>query len=319
MSSPDEQEPLMKVGIIGLGNMGEQIAAAVLRAGIETRVYDVRPEAVAKLVDQGATGAASVRELAEAVDAVGVVVLNEQQVGEVAEEVAAAERRPGTLVVHSTVTPFYVKGLQNRLAEAGVDVVDAPVAGGVARARTGDLTVMVGGDDAVVAGLSPVFQAIGRDIFHVGPAGAGTAVKLAVNFMTIAGYALEIEAMEMVRAYGLTEDALSTVLTTSSADSRAVRRWGFHDRLRRQAPPGTEPAHLVMRKDVTSFAAAGGQAGLVLPLAAVTARTLLDTIGRRDRYLDDLGDVPPVPRCAACTQELIPPFREAGVHPECAA
>ncbi|WP_067794653.1 NAD(P)-dependent oxidoreductase [Actinomadura formosensis] len=307
----------MKVGIIGLGNMGEQIAAAVIRAGIETHVYDIRPEAIAKLVAQGGHGAASVKELAEAVDVIGVVVLNEQQVSRVADDIAAAGR-PRTMVVHSTVTPSYVQELHTRLASCGVAVVDAPVAGGVARARTGDLTVMIGGDDAVVAGLGPVFEAIGRDIFHVGPAGAGTAVKLAVNFMTIAGYALEIEAMEMVRAYGLTEDALSTVLTTSSADSRAVRRWGFHDRLRRAAPPGTEPSHLVMRKDVASFATAGGQAGLILPLAAVAAQTLLGTIEKRDRYLDELGDVPPVPCCAACTQELIPPFREAGVHPECA-
>jgi len=178
--------------------------------------------------------------------------------------------------------------------------------------------VMVGGDDGVVARLTDVFDAIGRDIFHVGPAGAGSAVKLAVNFMTIGGYVLQMEAMEFVRAYGLTEDALSEVLTTSSADSRAVRTWGFQDRLRRTAAPGTTPSHQVMRKDILAFAAGGARAGLLLPVASVAAETLLSKVETRDRFLDSLGDIPAIPRCRSCTLELIPPFREAGVHPECA-
>lgn len=307
----------MKVGVIGLGNMGEQIATAIARAGFETHVYDLRPEAVAKLVESGAQAATSVSEVVQRVDVVDVVVLDEEQVAAVADEVAAAGS-PRTLVIHSTVTPRFVRELAKRLVAAQVSVVDATVAGGVTRARTGDLTVMVGGDDAVVAGLSGIFDAIGREVFHVGPAGAGSAVKLAVNFMTIAGYALQMEAMEFVRAYGLTEDALSAVLATSSADSRAVRTWGVQDRIRRTGAAGTTPAHLVMRKDVSSFATAGGQAGVVLPMATVAAETLLAKVARRDEYLDGLGDVQPIPRCAKCTLELIPPFRDAGVHPECA-
>ncbi|SCF67470.1 MULTISPECIES: NAD(P)-dependent oxidoreductase [unclassified Streptomyces] len=307
----------MKVGVIGLGNMGTQIAMAINRAGFDTYVYDIRPEAAAKLVEQGAHSVSSIKELAQQADVVGVVVLNEQQVSEVAVEVASAGLSR-TLVIHSTVTPMFVQALSERLAPHQVAVVDAAVAGGVARARTGDLTVMVGGDDDVVADLSGIFDAIGRDVFHAGRAGAGSAMKLAVNFMTIASFALQTEAMEFVRAYGITEDALSSVLTTSSADSRAVRTWGFHDRLRRTAAPGTAPAHEVMHKDISSFATAGGRAGLLLPLATVAAETLLGKVAERDRYLDSLGDVTPIPRCTVCSLELIPPFREAGVHPECA-
>ena len=231
-----------------------------------------------------------------------MVVLDEQQVSEVAEAVASVGL-PRTLVIHSTVTPMFVQALAERLAPHHVAVVDAAVAGGVARART-DLTVMVGGDDETVAGLSGVFEAIGRDVFHVGRAGAGSAVKLAVNFMTIGGYALQMEAMEFVRAHGLSEDAFSSVLTTSSADSRAVRTWGFHDRIRRSAAPGTTPSHQVMRKDVTSFAAAGGRAGLLLPLATVAAEALIGKVAERDSYLESLGDVAPVPRCTVCGLEL---------------
>jgi 3-hydroxyisobutyrate dehydrogenase-like beta-hydroxyacid dehydrogenase len=313
-----EKECAMNVGIVGLGNMGEQIAAALIRAGLETYVYDIRPESVQKLVQIGARAANSVKELAEQVEVVGVVVLNEEQVSSVADEVASVGL-PRTLVIHSTVTPLYVQELAERLGAQQVDVVDAAVAGGVARARTGDLTVMVGGTDDAVAGVSDLFDAIGRDIFHVGPAGAGSAVKLAVNFMTIGGYALQMEAMEFVRGHGLTEDALSAVLTTSSADSRAVRTWGFQDRLRRTAAPGTAPSHMVMRKDIASFATAGARLGLLMPLATVAAETLLPKVDARDRYLDEMGDMPPVPRCVVCTLELIPPFRDAGVHPECKA
>lgn len=306
----------MKVGIVGLGNMGKLIASAVVRAGFEAYVYDLRAEAVAELVEQGARGTSSVKELAEAADVIGVVVLNEAQTQGVADEVAALGL-PRQLVVHSTVTPAFVQALASSLAPAGVAVVDAPVAGGLARARTGDLTVMVGGSDQDVAELGPFLAAFGREVFHVGPAGAGSAAKLSVNFMTIAGYALQIEAMNFARAYGLTEEALSSVLTTSNADSRAVRTWGVQDRLRASVPAGTTPAQLVMKKDLTSFSTAAGQAGLVSPLAAVAAETLLGHVEQRDAYLDSISGGPEIPRCSACTQELIPPFRAAGVHPEC--
>jgi 3-hydroxyisobutyrate dehydrogenase-like beta-hydroxyacid dehydrogenase len=307
----------MKVGVVGLGNMGEQIAAAIIRAGFETYVYDIRPEAVQKLVELGGRGTGSVKDLADEADVICVVVLEEQQVSAVADKVASVGLAR-TLVIHSTVTPAFVRELAQRLAPHQVTVVDAAVAGGVARARTGDLTVMVGGGAPEVAALERVFDAISRQIFHVGPAGAGSAAKLAVNFMTIAGYALQMEAMEFGRAYGLAEDALSAVLVTSSADSRAVRTWGFHDRLRRSAAPGTAPAQHVMKKDLTSFATAGGREGLVLPLAAVAAETLLPKVAERDRYLDGRGDVESIPRCSVCSLELIAPFREAGAHPECA-
>jgi 3-hydroxyisobutyrate dehydrogenase-like beta-hydroxyacid dehydrogenase len=305
----------MKIGVIGLGNMGEQIAAALLRANHEVTVFDIRPEAVQRLVASGARAAESVKALAEQVDVASIVVLNEEQVSAVAADIGTVGNRV-TLVIHSTVTPGFVQALAAESARERIDVVDATVAGGVARARTGDLTVMVGGDDAVVRRLAPLFDAIGREVFHVGPAGAGSAVKLAVNYMTIGTFALQMEAMDFVRSYGLTEDALSSVLVTSSADSRSVRTWGFLDRLRRTATVGTAAPQLVMRKDIASFAVAGAQNGLLLPLATVAAETLLQKVDARDRFLDEAG-YEPAPRCATCSLELVAPYREAGVHPEC--
>ncbi|BBG02564.1 MULTISPECIES: NAD(P)-dependent oxidoreductase [Pseudonocardia] len=306
----------MRIGIVGLGNMGALIAAAVVRAGFETYVHDIRPEAVDALVELGAHGTASVKELAEAADVIGVVVLDEAQVRAVADDVAGTGL-PRHLVVHSTVTPAFVSDLAEQLADIGVSVLDAPVAGGLARARTGDLTVLVGGSAADAELLAAVFDAFGREVFHVGPPGAGSAAKLSVNFMTIAGYALQIEAMNFARAHGLTEDTLSAVLSTSNADSRAVRTWGVQDRMRRNVPAGTTPPPLVMRKDLGAFTTAAGRAGLVSPLAAVATDTLLTRIGERDTWLDSNGGVPDVPRCTVCGQELIPPFRAAGGHPEC--
>lgn len=306
----------MKVGVVGLGNMGSLIAGSLVRAGLETSVYDVRPEAVDALAAQGARGTGSVKELAGQADTVAVVVLNEAQVDLVADDVASVGA-PRRLVVHSTVTPAFVQRLAARMAPQQVTVLDAPVAGGLARARTGDLTVTVGGDDADVAALAPVFDAIGRQIFHVGPPGAGSAAKLAVNYLTIAGYTLQMEAMEFARAYGLSEDSLSSVLTTSNADSRAVRTWGVQDRVRRSGSPGTAPVDYMMRKDLVSFATAAGTAGFVAPMAGVAAETIVGRLAERDRHLDSLGEVEPIPRCSVCTLELIPPFRAEGVHPEC--
>ena len=276
----------MKIGIVGLGNMGRLIAAAIVRAGFETYVYDIRPDAVAELAEQGGHATSSVKELAEQAEVIGIVVLNEAQVREVAGEVSALGQ-PRRLVIHSTVTPAFVAGLAEEFAPAGISVLDAPVAGGLARARTGDLTVMVGGSGADIEELAPVFDAFGREVFHVGPAGAGSAAKLSVNFMTIAGYALQMEAMDFARAHGLSEDALSAVLTTSNADSRAVRTWASRTA---SADCGARhtPAPQVMKKDLSSFATAAGRAGLDLPLSAVAAETLLPRIAERDAYLDGL-------------------------------
>ncbi|MEV0184600.1 NAD(P)-dependent oxidoreductase [Streptomyces sp. NPDC050625] len=309
----------MKVGIVGLGNMGQLLAGAIVRAGIETYVYDVRTEPVQALEEQGAKGSASVAELAGLVDVVGVVVLNEAQVRDVVEQVAAAGHAR-TVVIHSTVTPAFVQSLAADPAFAKLAFVDAAVAGGIARAKTGDLTVMIGGSEETVQSVWPIFDAIGRELFHCGPAGAGSAVKLAVNFMTMSSYNLMLEATEFVRAYGIEEDDLMTVLTTSSADSKQVRAWGLQDRIRRNTPAGTTPAPLVFEKDLSSFATAAGEAGLVLPLAAVSASSTVRTIARRDAYIDALGDAyAPAPRCSVCTLELAAPFQEAGVHPECAS
>jgi 3-hydroxyisobutyrate dehydrogenase-like beta-hydroxyacid dehydrogenase len=309
----------VKVGIVGLGNMGEQIAAAIVRAGIETYAYDVRLEPARALEERGAKACASVAELAGLVDVVCVVVLNEAQVRDVVDQIVA-QGHAHTVVIHSTVTPAFVQALESDPALGGLAIVDAAVAGGVARAKTGDLTVMIGGTDETVSSVWPIFDAIGRELFHCGPAGAGSAVKLAVNFMTMSSYNLMLEATEFTRAYGIDEDDLITVLTTSSADSKQIRAWGLQDRIRRNNPPGTTPSAVVFEKDLSSFAAAAGHGGLVLPLASVAASTTVRRIERRDTFLDSLGDdYSPPPRCAVCTLELAAPFREAGVHPECAA
>jgi 3-hydroxyisobutyrate dehydrogenase-like beta-hydroxyacid dehydrogenase len=269
-------------------------------------------------VERGAKACGSVAELAGLVDVVGVVVLNEAQVRNVVEQVVAVGHAR-TVIIHSTVTPAFVQALGTDPDFRNLAIVDAAVAGGVARAKTGDLTVMIGGSDEIVSAVWPIFDAIGRELFHCGPAGAGSAVKLAVNFMTMSSYNLMLEATDFARAYGIDEDDLITVLTTSSADSKQIRAWGLQDRIRRNNPPGTTPAALVFEKDLSSFASAAGQAGLVLPLASVAATTTVRRIERRDTYLDSLGAAyTPAPRCSVCTLELAAPFREAGVHPECA-
>jgi 3-hydroxyisobutyrate dehydrogenase-like beta-hydroxyacid dehydrogenase len=307
----------LRVGYVGVGTMGAPMAHAVLRAGIPTTVFDVRSEAVVDLVAAGAAKADSVEQLCKSVDVVCVVVVDERQVQSVADVVAESGGAK-TLVIHSTVTPAFVASLAERLSGVGIDVVDASVAGGVGRARTGDLTVMVGGDGAAVARVAPVFDAIGREIFHGGPAGAGAALKLAVNFTTMASYELHLEATQLGAAYGLPEDLLMTVLSTSNADSRGVHTWGFHDRVRRNAAPGTAPTADLFYKDLSSTVRAAAERGVILPIAATAAATVHAKLAERDAFLDSLGEVADVPRCATCGVELAAPFRAAGKHPECA-
>ncbi|MFC8826907.1 NAD(P)-dependent oxidoreductase [Streptomyces sp. NPDC057137] len=305
------------VGVVGLGNMGAAIAQAVIAGGLPTLVHDIRPEAVADLVAAGALAAGSADAVCRDADIICVVVLNEAQVSEVADHLTGLDADGKTFVVHSTVTPLFMRQLADRLAGHHVEVVDATVAGGVAKARTGELTVMVGGSDSAVSTIRPVLDSIGKEIFHVGAVGAGSAMKLIVNFTTMSTYALHLEAMELAQAYGLEEDAVTSVLVKSSADSKAIRTWGFHDRIRRNQPPGTAPVGTVMLKDLSAAATAAGQRGLVLPLASVAASTIVAKLAARDEWLDSLGEPVPIPRCDVCGLELAAPYRGLGRHGDC--
>jgi len=178
----------MKLGFIGLGAMGEGIALNLARAGHDLVVFDLRAESTQPLREAGAAVAGSVAELGRAADIVFTSLPGPkemQAVGLGAEGLLGAMRPGSAWVDFSTNAPTVVREVAARFAEAGVAVLDAPVSGRPAGARSGKLAIYVGGTPEDFARLKPVLDAVGDKVMHVGPVGAGNIAKLVHNMVSL--------------------------------------------------------------------------------------------------------------------------------------
>ncbi len=208
----------LRVGFVGLGNIGKPMAERLVAGGLETTVFDLLEAPVRDLVSQGARGAASPRELAGRCDVVGVCVRDDADVRGVvhgADGLLAGAARGSVIALHSTILPSTVKAVGAAAAERGVGVVDACVSGGEAGARQGTLTYMVGGEVHDVEKCRPAFETSGKRIVHTGPLGTGAAVKLCNNLMTYLAWLAAFEATLLGRASGLPQDVLEEVTRTT--------------------------------------------------------------------------------------------------------
>ena len=315
---PDPAGSSPVVGVVGLGDMGAAIAAAVLQK-FPLVAFDIRQVAVEKLAAAGARGARSVEEVAQLSDIVIVVVVDDRQVTEVVGQILRNPGRTRSVVISSTVLPGTCMSLAEQAKAVGLTVVDAPVSGGAEKAQQGIITVLVGGEDAAVETCWPVLSSFGKDLFHLGPIGAGSAGKLITNLLTLGGNMLQLEAMQFAAAHGITEDAVTAFLPLTTADSRGMRTWGRYDRMRRSHTlAGTPAMYDIFAKDMKVAAKAAGQRGVVLPIVSAISAMIIEKAQARDEYLAAQGPTDPIPRCRICTLELAYPFREAGMHPECA-
>jgi 3-hydroxyisobutyrate dehydrogenase len=305
------------IGLVGVGDMGEGIGVSLLREGWPVVAYDIRPASLERIGTHGAKLAASAPEVAALSDMVIVVVVDDQQVRDVISEMLPAARRGTVFAVSSTVLPSTVIDMAAAAEAVGCSVIDTGVAGGGEKSNLGTLTVMIGGDDATVARVWPAVQAFSSNPFHMGPVGAGVAAKLVNNVLSIGGYALIMEAMQLGAAYGLSEDRITEVVTLSGGDSRMIRTWGRQDRIRDERRHYERDfLYDFLSKDVRSAAVAGGERQLVLPLISAAGQLLPRLYLQRDAML--AGREPgQIPRCRECNQELSVSYRERGVHPEC--
>lgn len=305
------------VGVVGVGYMGGAVARSLIRGGFDVVVHDVRAEAVRQLVEAGARGAASLEDLVAASRAIAIVVVSDEQVRDVGARIVGLAGRGTTLLIHSTVRPATAVWLAEIGAPKGIAVLDVAVNGGNEKADLGKLTLMIGGDEAEVGYCWPYFEAIGQHIFHVGPLGSGLVGKLVNNLIAIGSYALQLEAMQLAAAYGMSEDTVTTAVSASQGDNRGIRTWGRHDRKRRARKAQGVDWYERMGRDLEEAAIAAGARGVPLPLTGTVAQMLPTKLRQRDRDLDRRGALPEIPLCRGCDQELAAPFRAAGMHPEC--
>jgi 3-hydroxyisobutyrate dehydrogenase len=306
------------VGVVGLGAMGSGIARSLLRADFDVVVADLRPEAVQVLVAEGAKAAVDLADLAARCDAVLVVVLDDKQVTDVVAGLAGAPGRLQAIIVNSTVMPETVRRLARQVEPAGITLLDAAVSGGAEKSALGTLTVLVGGAPGDVECCRPLISAIASNIFHVGPTGAGSAGKLVNNLLALGGYVLQMEAMQLADAYGISEDAAVNFITVSAGDSHGIRTWGRYDRLRRSHTlAGTPSMYEMLGKDLRAAALAAGHREVSLPITALLAEVIGPKAAARDHMLDARGGLRAESLCPGCGQELAAPFLPAGMHPQC--
>ena len=212
----------MNVGMIGLGGMGRPVAECILKAGFGLAVADLREEAVRDLVNLGARAAGTPREVASAAD----IVVASLPSNEASEEVALGEdgvlagAKSGDIYIDtSTISPSIITSIARQFSRRGVEVLDAPVSGGMLQRKEGTLTVMVGGEASTVARAMPVLEAFGSRIIHAGGVGSGAVAKL-VNNLTMASNAVAaMEALVLGVKAGLDVETLRDVVSASSGAS----------------------------------------------------------------------------------------------------
>ncbi len=212
---------MASLGIIGLGLIGEALSHRFIKSGNTPVVFDLKPEAVAAVVGQGAIAARSSRELAEQCDTILVCVQNDEQCVTAVSGLDGllAGARPDTCIaVLSTVLPSTIISLGELAAEQGVFIVDTPVAGrGMFSVEDGTMSVLVGDEGDLVKRLEPTLLQFASKIVPAGPLGSAAVLKLAHNIVVYAGFAAMIEAVELARAAGVREGLVEQVTRTSGA------------------------------------------------------------------------------------------------------
>lgn len=213
----------MKVAFIGIGNMGGPMAANIAKHGHEVFLFDAKTAAAATVArETGATVLASLLETG-----VAQVIVTMLPDGNVVRDVAlgangfSAAAKPGTIVVDmSSSQPLITRETGAALALKKITLIDAPVSGGVARALSGTLTIMIGGDDpAAIERVKPILKCMGTTFFEAGKLGSGHAAKALNNIVAAGNYAVLADAMRVAERYGIDQQMLVDIANVSTGQS----------------------------------------------------------------------------------------------------
>jgi 3-hydroxyisobutyrate dehydrogenase-like beta-hydroxyacid dehydrogenase len=217
--------PDTKLGFVGLGNMGGNMAARLLGAGHTVYGEERHREAADELVHKGLEWRATPREVAQAADIVFTSLPNDEVLQTVASgaDGILAGLAPGKIWVDvSTVSPRASRALAERVRDTGAVMLDAPVSGSVPQVQTGTLTIMVGGDDAAYARVEPILRVLGRPTL-VGENGQGLALKLAINISLAVQMLAFSEGLLLAVRSGIDPELAAEVMTESPIGSPMLK------------------------------------------------------------------------------------------------
>ena len=264
-----------RVGFIGLGIMGRPMVANLVAAGYTPTVWNRSRAGVDACTALGAVAAESPRAVAEASDVLITIVTDSGDVRDVlvdgpggeAERAAIGGLAAGAVVIDmSTISPSVTREIGARLAERGVQMLDAPVSGGDSGAKAGTLSIMVGGEADALERCRPILEAMGKTITHCGPIGAGQTVKLC-NQVAIAGALLGVcEALALAQKSGVDAERMLEAISAGAAGS-----WQLSNLGPRIAARDFAPGFMIklMQKDLRLALEAGEDVRQPLPNTAL--------------------------------------------------
>jgi len=217
--------PLRKLGFAGIGNMGWPMAANLVKAGFDVTVCDATPGRAAQFTAEvGGKAAADAAAAAAGVDAFICIVPTSKQVAEVAAQVGPVLAKGALLVDMTSGQPAKTREIAAALAQRGIAMIDAPVSGGVPRAKTGDLAIMLGGEEADLDRAETVLKAMGTSLHRCGGIGAGQAMKALNNLSSAGTFLMGVEVLLIGQRFGLDPAKMVDVLNASSGMSNSSQR-----------------------------------------------------------------------------------------------
>lgn len=260
------------VGFVGVGNMGWPMAACLVRAGFPVLVNDARREVADNFVQQiGGSAPDSLRQLA---DASGVVItmlptsVIVERVLASGDDNVLAGLRPGSVVIEmSSGVPTVTQRLAEQVTAMGGHLIDAPVSGGVPRAKTGQLAIMAGGDDAAIDRVMPVLSAMGSSVLRTGAVGSGQAMKALNNLVSTGGFLIGIEALLIGQRFGLDPAVMVDALNAATGMNNSTQKKFKQFVLSRNFDAGFTLG--LLAKDLSIALEVGRETGVPTPLAAL--------------------------------------------------
>jgi 3-hydroxyisobutyrate dehydrogenase len=273
------------IGFIGLGRMGQPMAARLAGAGHQLAVLDVSADATARfLAEHPARAVADARELAGASEVVVTMLPTSAIVADVldGDDGVLAGLQPGALVIEmSSGVPATTQRLARAVEDAGSVMIDAPVSGGVARAITGELAIMVGGPANAVERARPILGAMGSSLLPTGAVGSAHAMKALNNLVSAAGFLVSVEALLIGKRFGLDPDVMVDVLNASTGVNNTTQKKLKPFVLSRRFDSGFGLDLMV--KDLSIALGLADDGHVIAPLAAMTrnlwAAALTERIG----------------------------------------
>ena len=214
-----------RIGFIGVGVMGKPMAINLMKAGYPLTVFDLNPNPLKELQAKGASVAHSSKEVAEKTEIVITMLPNSGDVEKVIlkEKGVIEGLKSNSIVVDmSTIDPSVSRSIAETLWEKKIKMLDAPVSGGQQGAEEGTLSIMVGGDKDVFEACTPIFQAMGKNIFYCGPNGNGEIVKVVNNMLSATNRAVCAEGLALGVKAGVDFKILVDVISTSTGQSRSL-------------------------------------------------------------------------------------------------